>query len=280
MARVIVVAGEALIDLILGPDGRLDAVPGGGPFNTARTIARLGGAVAFLGRLSTDRFGGLLRDALTGDGVDLSFAATTDAPTTLAVAELDARGAATYRFHTAETSAPGLSRDAVLAVVATRPRALHVGSLGLVLEPIASALAAGVAAADEETLVMVDANCRPLVIRDRDVYVERLHAVITRSDVVKVSGDDLDYLMPGMAHPAAARRHPGHRSGRRAPHGRRARGLRHHTRPAPSRSPFRSSRWSTRSARATPSAADSSRAGSSADWVAPGSPWRPTCARP
>ena len=32
---------------------------------------------------------------------------TTDAPTTLAVAELDARGTATYRFHLAETSAPG-----------------------------------------------------------------------------------------------------------------------------------------------------------------------------
>ena len=35
-------------------------MPGGGPFNTARTIGRLGGQVAFLGRLSTDRFGGLL----------------------------------------------------------------------------------------------------------------------------------------------------------------------------------------------------------------------------
>ena len=54
---MIVVAGEALIDLLAHPDGRLDAVPGGGPFNTARTIARLGGEVRFLGCLSTDRFG-------------------------------------------------------------------------------------------------------------------------------------------------------------------------------------------------------------------------------
>ena len=47
MAPMIVVAGEALIDLLVHPDGRLAATPGGGPFNTARTIARLGGTVAY-----------------------------------------------------------------------------------------------------------------------------------------------------------------------------------------------------------------------------------------
>ena len=61
--------------------------------------------MAFLGRLSTDRFGRILRDALAADGVDLSLAAGTDSPTTLAVAELDEAGAASYRFH-AETSRP------------------------------------------------------------------------------------------------------------------------------------------------------------------------------
>jgi len=115
---MIVVAGEALIDLLAHPDGRMVAVPGGGPFNTARTIGRLGGTVGFLGRLSTDRFGTLLRDALVRDGVDLSLTTSTDEPTTLAVAELDERGAATYRFHTAETSAPGLTVDAVRAALA------------------------------------------------------------------------------------------------------------------------------------------------------------------
>jgi Sugar kinases, ribokinase family len=64
MSPMIVVAGEALIDLIVHRDGRLAAVPGGGPFNTARTIARLGVPVAFLGRLSDDRFGRILRDEI------------------------------------------------------------------------------------------------------------------------------------------------------------------------------------------------------------------------
>jgi len=66
---MIVVAGEALIDLILFPDGRVSAVPGGGPYNTARTIGRLGGQVRFVGRLSTDRFAETLRADLEADGV-------------------------------------------------------------------------------------------------------------------------------------------------------------------------------------------------------------------
>jgi fructokinase len=47
---MIIVTGEALIDLVL-LDGHVAAQPGGGPFNTARTIGRLGLAPAFLGRV-------------------------------------------------------------------------------------------------------------------------------------------------------------------------------------------------------------------------------------
>jgi fructokinase len=213
MASMIVVAGEALIDLLIHADGRLAATPGGGSLNTARTIGRLGGAVAYVCCLSTDRFGVTLRDALVADGVDLSLARTTDAPTTLAIAELDERGAATYRFHTAETSAPQVGEADVAAALATRPRAVHLGTLGLVLEPMASAFAEGFAAASADTLVMLDPNCRPAVIADRATYLDRLDRVIARADIVKVSVDDLAYLDPGMdaldAARAITRRGPG-----------------------------------------------------------------------
>lgn len=202
---MIVVAGEALVDLIAQPDLRLTVVPGGGPFNTARTIGRLGGEVALVGRLSTDRFGAMLREALVADGVDLALAASTDAPTTLAVAELDAGGAATYRFHTAETSAPGLDLDDVLAAVRRAPDAVHIGTLGLVLEPMASALAAGVAHLADEALLMIDPNCRARVIADRDAYLARLTTILGRADIVKVSGDDLAYLAPDRLAVDAAR---------------------------------------------------------------------------
>ena len=40
--RVIVVAGEVLVDLVVGPDGGVDPRLGGGPYNAARSLARLG----------------------------------------------------------------------------------------------------------------------------------------------------------------------------------------------------------------------------------------------
>ena len=117
---MIVVGGESLIDLIAYPGGRLTAIPGGGPFNTARTIGRLGGSAAYLGRLSTDRFGRDLLDRLILDGVDCRLVQSTDDPTTLAVAELDDAGAATYQFYVEGTSAPGLSADGLRRWVAGR----------------------------------------------------------------------------------------------------------------------------------------------------------------
>src|SRR5213082_1508793 len=68
---VIVVCGEALIDMIQHGDGTQRAAPGGGPFNTARALARLGVPTAFLGHLSEDRFGRDLAGLLTDDGADL-----------------------------------------------------------------------------------------------------------------------------------------------------------------------------------------------------------------
>lgn len=205
MPAMIIVAGEALIDRIVQPDGSAIELPGGGPFNAARTIARLDLPVAFLGCLSSDRSGAILRRALAADGVDLSMAGTTDAPTTLAVAEIDAHGSATYQFKTTGTSASSLDEDAVRTAFGSNPAALYLGSLGLVLEPVATALADGVAGCAPETLVMVDPNCRPAAIPDRTTYVERLQAVLRRADIVKASRDDLAYLWPDAPVAGAAR---------------------------------------------------------------------------
>lgn len=206
MPHMIVVAGESLIDRLVAPDGAIAEVPGGGPFNTARTVARLGLPVAFLGCISTDRHGRLLRGVLETDGVDTSLVMTTEAPTTVAVAHLDDRGGATYRFETAGTAAPLLDAATVGAALASRHEALHVGTLGLVLEPMAGALAAAVATAAPEMLVIVDPNVRAAAIDDRAGYLERLFHILGRADVVKASGEDLAWLWPSLPADAAIRR--------------------------------------------------------------------------
>jgi fructokinase len=201
---MIVVAGESLIDLIVGPDGRVEAIPGGGPYNVARTIGRLGHSVAYLGRLSTDRFGQALRERLVRDGVDCRLVQSTDAPTTLAVAELDESGAATYHFYLDGTSAPGLSDDGLADALPVAARALHIGTLGLVLEPMASTLEALVLSMPQDAVVMVDPNCRPSATPDPGALRARVGRLAARADVVKVSRDDLAFLYPGLAmHDAA-----------------------------------------------------------------------------
>jgi fructokinase len=203
---VIVVAGESLVDLILDPARGVEAVSGGGPFNTARTIARLGGSVAFLGRISSDRFGSQARMALERDGVDTSFVEHTDDPTTLAVAELDADGSATYRFYVQGTAAAGLSESAIPAVLASHPAAIHVGTLGLVLEPLATTIEALVARLDPATLLMLDVNARPTATQDAVAFRRRVERLIGRADVIKVSEPDLAFLSPSLAPDAALAR--------------------------------------------------------------------------
>src|SRR5271154_2051838 len=101
---MITVAGEALIDLIVDADGRLDPRLGGGPFNVARAVARLGQPAAFLCRLFQDRFGRLPRAALARHGVLLPLE-PADAPTTLAVVDVDPAGVPGYRFYLTGTAA-------------------------------------------------------------------------------------------------------------------------------------------------------------------------------
>ena len=196
---MIVVAGEALIDLIVGTDGGLAAIPGGGPYNTARTVARLGQRVTFLGRISTDRFGRDLRANLARDGVAADGVIETDDPTTLAVAELDDLGVARYHFYLEGTSAAGLTEADAAGVVASSATALHVGTLGLVLEPAGTTIERLVVRSDPSRLVMLDPNCRPSATPDASAFRARIDRIARRADVVKVSDDDLRFLAPDRA---------------------------------------------------------------------------------
>ena len=201
----VVVTGEALIDLVLAADGSLVGHPGGGPYNVARTLGRLEDRVAYLGRVSTDGFGERLRAELEADGVQLDALVATDDPTTLALAELDAAGAATYHFYEAGTSAPGLTPEAAAAALPADVGAFYLGTLGLVFEPLATTLEGLLGQMGPDTLVALDPNCRPTVIDDPAAFRGRLVRLLARTDVIKASEDDLAWLDPSNEPVAAAR---------------------------------------------------------------------------
>lgn len=190
---MILVAGEALIDLVVRTDGSLDPVPGGGPYNVARTIGRLGGPVAMAGACSTDGFGERLRAGLAESGVDTDLLTSSDRPSPLAVAELDAQGHATYRFYLDGTSLVDVGAVHVDAAV----RAVITGGLALVVVPFAAAVVTALADVPAGVLRVVDVNVRPDAIGTRwPQYRDTLARVLDQADVVKVSTDDLAALAP------------------------------------------------------------------------------------
>ncbi|WP_237171913.1 PfkB family carbohydrate kinase, partial [Prescottella equi] len=82
----IVVCGEALVDLVPTGGESFDARLGGGPFNVAVALGRLGSRTAFCSRVSTDAFGDRVLAALTASDVDTRTVQRGPEPTTLAVA--------------------------------------------------------------------------------------------------------------------------------------------------------------------------------------------------
>ena len=187
----VVVHGEALVDLV--PAGeQLDPRLGGGPFNVAVALGRLGTPTSFCSRVSTDAFGERFLARLAESGVDTTMLERGPEPTTLAVVSLGPDGSAGYSFYvegTADrllTAVPPLPQDAAVA---------SFGTLSLVLEPGASAYADALHRAHAAGVVTVlDPNIRAALIPDADAYRARYRSWLPSVDVLKVSDDDLAWL--------------------------------------------------------------------------------------
>jgi fructokinase len=203
MTSHVLVLGEALVDLIVTEEAAVPHI-GGGPLNTARALARLGVPTAFVGGVSTDVFGKRITAAMVADGVRIDTVINTEAPTTMALVELNAAGAASYRFYFEGTSvAAGTTERATSAIDSLLAAdddvcAVHVGTLGLVIEPAATASEAIVDRFAGSALIMIDPNIRQVVLGDiREVYLERLSRMLSKADIVKVSDEDLAWMVPG-----------------------------------------------------------------------------------
>jgi fructokinase len=194
---VIAVAGEALIDLVAG-DGVLRPFPGGGPFNTAVALGRLGVPVGFLGRLSLDHFGRALEEQLAASGVDRRYVLHGTAPTPLAVVHTMPAGDAEYTFYLEGTAYAALTA-ADLPELGPDVVALHLGTLALATDPPAAALELLIERESKRRLIVIDPNVRPAVSGDRDAYRGRFDSWLDHAHVIKLSAADADWLYPGAA---------------------------------------------------------------------------------
>ncbi|WP_435643928.1 carbohydrate kinase family protein [Streptomyces sp. H49] len=192
---MIVVAGEALIDLVPQGPGALAALkpaPGGGPYNTAVALGRLGSPTAFCSRTSRDAFGEALLDGLRRSGVDVSGVQRGPEPTTLAAATIDDGGSAAYSFYVDGTA------DRLFTAPRSLPagtRAVSFGTLSLVLEPGASAYEELLRrAAGQGLFTALDPNIRAGLIPDADAYRARFASWLPWVTLLKVSEEDAAWL--------------------------------------------------------------------------------------
>ena len=195
---MILCCGEALIDMIPTPttSGRDGFVPhaGGAVFNTSIALGRLGVQTGMLTGLSTDMFGQQLAEALKASHVDTSHVITSDRPTTLAFVRLQ-DGHASYSFFDENSAGRMLSTDD-LPEVSADVSSLYFGGISLACEPGASTYATLLEREGKTRAVMMDPNIRPQFIEDIDTYRARLDRMLALADIVKVSDEDLNWMMP------------------------------------------------------------------------------------
>lgn len=197
------VAGEApesTVDTTLRP---LHPRLGGGPYNVAVALGRLGVPTRFLSRISTDPYGEALVRRLGASTVDISLVQRGAEPTTLAVVGLAADGSARYTFHVEGTA------DRLVADPGPLPpdtAAVSLGTLSLVLEPGASRYEAVLRRESAAgRLVALDPNVRAALIPDAAAYRRRFESWLPDVGVLKVSDDDAAWLSGETDVTAAAR---------------------------------------------------------------------------
>ena len=204
---MLMVCGEALLDVFAAGETStgmtLDARVGGSPFNLAVGLARLAQPVGFFGAISTGFAGERLMRALVAEGVHTGAVARNDAPTTLSLVGLDAQGVPSYAFY-GDGGADRLLHAADLARVPDAITALSIGSYATVVEPIASTLRALVARECERghghgALIAFDPNIRLNVEPDLQRWRDQLAWMLPRTDLLKISDEDLGLLQPGTA---------------------------------------------------------------------------------
>ena len=183
------VVGEALVDIVVAPDGTVREHVGGSPANVAIGLARLGHDVELATSFGRDERGAKVRAHLERDGVRLAEGSDSAGRTSTATATLDHAGVATYTFDLAWDLPPTLGPGAATHV--------HVGSIATALEPGATQVGRIVGEARGQATVSYDPNFRPAILGSPEEHRDLVEALVARSDVVKASDEDLAWMYAG-----------------------------------------------------------------------------------
>ncbi len=198
---MILVIGEALIDLIENryQAGSFNAVVGGANANVALALARRGTKHQFLGRISHDRFGKIIRERLETNGVNLDFSIDATELTTLAVVSIDSHGVPNYSFYVNGTADWGWTPEELPSDVDLEnmhATAIQFGCLTMAMEPGNLVIEKWAKAHYDQKSVTIshDINMRPALGFDRAHERSRVERVNSFSHLIKASDEDIYWL--------------------------------------------------------------------------------------
>jgi len=180
-----------------GANGEQGYAPlaGGALLNTAIALGRLGVNVGIISGISTDLFGERLVRALQDSHVCTDLLIRSTLPTTLAFVQLD-DGHASYTFYD-ENSAGRSVEEAKLPTLPDAVSTLYLGGISLISEPGADSYCALAEREHGKRIIVLDPNIRTAFIEDELRYRSRLERLMAVADIIKVSDEDLDWLVPG-----------------------------------------------------------------------------------
>jgi len=193
-SKPIWILGESLMDCVAQPDGLLNPLMGGSPYNLARAAALRGAEVGYINPFSTDRFGDQLAERMALDGGRV-LSRRSRLPTSLAVVQIT-NGQPSYGFYREGVADRDYTPQDVIAMLraAPTPGVLHTGSLALIPPEHEKVLEVVLAAKALGWIISVDVNLRPKLAADMNAYIQAVLSVAAQADWLKCSDEDWSTL--------------------------------------------------------------------------------------
>lgn len=194
--NTVICFGEALIDFLPCDENPQNYRPiaGGAPANVAVAISKLGGNSLFVGGLSRDPFGQMLKKDLESYGVDISHSKTiNDKNTAVVLVALDSDNERSFSFYRHDSADLNFSKNDFNEQMFEAANAFHFCSNTLTTPKLHEATLRGIELARRHSqIVSFDVNLRASLWSDETDYACAITELIALSDIVKFSREELE----------------------------------------------------------------------------------------
>ena len=190
--------GEVLVDFLPSSINNSSYIPlaGGAPANVAVAYAKLGGTSYFAGGISEDSFGNMLVQQLEHEGVNTAFVKRIqNSNTALVLVSLDNSGERTFNFYRHNTADMKYKKAHINHINWQNLGIFHYCSNTLTNESMYNNTFYAIEQAKANNIVIsFDVNLRQQLWHELTLLPERVEACIKKSDIIKLSRDEAEYL--------------------------------------------------------------------------------------